>query len=510
MYQVNKDEVLSMSAIRASVGALVASSLVVLVLAVPASNAYAGEGFEPDWGGADFSGFDSGSYSYDTFTPDAPADNTYSYDTFTPDWNDSTYSYDTFTPDQTDTYSYDTFTPDRTYYDSDCGCQRSSGSGSGQSFSGGGFRGFSGGGFTIMPPTTISQPPTYYPPQQQPPHYTNTNTNTNTNINTNTCTNNSCNNTSTVTNVNNTPQQPYYPVVYQQQPAPYCTITINNGYYGQNVSLTWTSQNASSAYISGIGNVSTYGSRTVYGNGGTAYTMTVTGAGGSANCQTQAIYYPTPVPTPVPQPIPSNLYCQIYATNGSIQNGQAAYLSWSSTGATYASLNDGIGSVAPNGTLAVRPESSRNYVLTVYGYGGSRTCSTSVTVNGTSVSLTQIPYTGFDFGATGNAIYWASLLAFAASLAYLALYFQGGALAIAGNAFRRNSAVRVNVNKSVETIKVAPAKQAVINLPAAHVQAPVIKKEVVAPFAAAEFKTADKMNMVRVEGQAPRLVISRA
>lgn len=117
---------------------------------------------------------------------------------------------------------------------------------------------------------------------------------------------------------------------------------------------------------------------------------------------------PRPIPQPIPQPVPSNLSCQLNANIRVIQNGQSAMLSWTSMGAVRAFLSDGLGNTALNGSLSVRPEASRNYVLTVVdAYGRQATCATTVNVQGTPyVSLTQIPYTGVDFGPVGNVIYW--------------------------------------------------------------------------------------------------------
>jgi hypothetical protein len=41
------------------------------------------------------------------------------------------------------------------------------------------------------------------------------------------------------------------------------------------------------------------------------------------------------------------------------------------------------------------------------------------------VSLTQIPYTGFDFGSFGDSIYFAALAAFGVAAAYLLAYYAG-------------------------------------------------------------------------------------
>lgn len=119
-------------------------------------------------------------------------------------------------------------------------------------------------------------------------------------------------------------------------------------------------------------------------------------------------------------------YCVITASPTLIQNGQATVLSWTSNGPGQAWLSDGIGHVTPNGTLVARPNVSTNYTLTVNGPQGPRTCNVFVQVSGSYVSLTQIPYTGFDLGTFGNAAYWAGLLSFALAAAYLVVYYQGG------------------------------------------------------------------------------------
>ncbi len=189
-----------------------------------------------------------------------------------------------------------------------------------------------------------------------------------------------------------------------------------------------------------------------------------------------------------------NTYCTITASPSSISNGQASYLTWSSTGATSAWLSDGVGVVAVNGSLAVRPNSSKTYTLTVSGYGGTNTCSTYVTVQGTYISLSQIPYTGFDFGPLGNALYWLSLLSFAAAGAYLVVYYVPSTRRIAVQSVQASVETTVEAESPVETMTPSPI-DVMENLP-------------VAPTAAA---TMDAMQVVHSkEGSAPRIVITRS
>jgi len=135
------------------------------------------------------------------------------------------------------------------------------------------------------------------------------------------------------------------------------------------------------------------------------------------------------------QPAP---YCQIYQTQATGSGVTAVYLSWTSSNATSAYLSN-VGGVSVNGSKTVWPTGNQNYTLTVYGYNGqTATCHTNVNT-APYVSLSQIPYTGFDFGTFGNAMYWAGLATFALGAGYLAIYYVP-ALALAGARSRKEFA----------------------------------------------------------------------
>ena len=227
-----------------------------------------------------------------------------------------------------------------------------------------------------------------------------------------------------------------------------------------------------------------------------------------------------PIYQPTYQPIPVS--CSIYASPNSVAHGQTTNLTWNSSGAATAVLSNGIGSVATNGTLAVYPNGSSNYVLTVYGSQGTiATCNVTVTVanNYPSVSLTQIPYTGFDFGPVGDAIYWAALLAFAVAAAYLLVYYRGGAFALATQFIGGN---RSNATRTIRPVKFTEAVEA----PAETVEAPIVEVAPVAantrlasvispiqnlPVAETRRMTSDAMIINHSKnGEAPRIVITRA
>lgn len=203
-----------------------------------------------------------------------------------------------------------TYYDDVPVYNADCGCYETS---YGSYGSYGGFSmPFRTSPMTIVPPRYTPSYPSYpsYPtprptptPAPTPTHTTITNTNTNTNIN-----NNNVNTNTNVTTVNPITPGPivqyvapqYYPTylpnyygqTYYNQ-APYCVITIGQGYMNGMISLTWSSQGATSAYITpSVGQVAPNGSTSLYSYGNTVYSMTVTGPGGTYTCRTQSYVAP--------------------------------------------------------------------------------------------------------------------------------------------------------------------------------------------------------------------------
>jgi hypothetical protein len=221
-------------------------------------------------------------------------------------------------------------------------------------------------------------------------------------------------------------------------------------------------------------------------------------------------------------PTYQNVSCSITASPASITNGQTSFLNWTSYGASRAQLSDGLGYVATTGSLTVRPESSRMYTLTVWGYNGqSATCNTSVAVSGAApyVSLSQIPYTGLDLGVVGSIVYWLALASVALAGAYLVVYYlpalyaqqagKGGALAFATSL----AGARSKMNEML------PARPLAFVAPA-HVASsePVKMADAVSRLATLENlavlphvkPTTDSMSIVRSSGNdAPRIVINR-
>lgn len=106
----------------------------------------------------------------------------------------------------------------------------------------------------------------------------------------------------------------------------------------------------------------------------------------AAGCAKKA---PPPPPPPPPPPAvqpketppsPAAPTATLAAEPSSIERGQTATLRWSSSNATSATIDHGIGSVGTSGNRQVSPAESTSYTLVVQGAGGSARATASITV----------------------------------------------------------------------------------------------------------------------------------
>ncbi len=86
----------------------------------------------------------------------------------------------------------------------------------------------------------------------------------------------------------------------------------------------------------------------------------------------------------------------------SITAGGSSTLSWTSTGATSADIDNGIGRVAVNGSTPVTPAASTTYTITVTGPGGAATASATVTVAAAVDTIYVDASRGSDSSGTGT------------------------------------------------------------------------------------------------------------
>ena len=100
----------------------------------------------------------------------------------------------------------------------------------------------------------------------------------------------------------------------------------------------------------------------------------------AVGCKKEPPPPPPPPPPPEAAPPPARPTASLTAEPSSIERGKSATLKWSSTNATSASLNQGIGSVRVNGSREVFPTQTTTYTLTVKGQGGEAAATATVTV----------------------------------------------------------------------------------------------------------------------------------
>lgn len=203
---------------------------------------------------------------------------------------------------------------------------------------------------------------------------------------------------------------------------PVCDISASDTSIedGDDVTLHWTSEGATSASLSGYGSVSTGGSRTVSPDHDTTYTLTVHGNGGSETCSVRINVDENN----------NDLSCDLNVSDSRVDEGDEVRLTWDTEGADYASINQGIGRVDEDGGHEdVDVDDDTTFRMTVRNDDGDEeTCSASVRVdddnnfssirfegeptnNPPTVYLSQLPYTGLEDMTPGLIASWIMLAA---------------------------------------------------------------------------------------------------
>ena len=185
--------------------------------------------------------------------------------------------------------------------------------------------------------------------------------------------------TMTVTNISGVQRTCTTTVIVIPQPlAPRCDdftaspSTINRG---QNSTLTWHTTNASSVTINNaIGRVDVDGTQIVAPLMTTIYTLTAFGTGNkSVTCPvTVTVIEPNPV-------ISCANNVNFSASPSSIRRGDNTTLTWTTTGVTSLSIDNGISLTTLNGSASISPSSDTTYTMTATN--GHNTISCPVTVD---------------------------------------------------------------------------------------------------------------------------------
>ena len=139
---------------------------------------------------------------------------------------------------------------------------------------------------------------------------------------------------------------------------------------GGSSELSWTTTDGTSVSIPGTsGALAVNGSATVSPTSTTAYKLTCSGAGGNDTASVTVTVNPR-APTASLDADPEEIF----------NPGDSATLTWSTTDATSASIDEGVGSVTPvaDGSTTVYPDTTTTYTLTATGPGGSASDTATV------------------------------------------------------------------------------------------------------------------------------------
>ncbi|MFN3692554.1 MAG: hypothetical protein ACK4SL_00465 [Candidatus Paceibacteria bacterium] len=229
---------------------------------------------------------------------------------------------------------------------------------------------------------------------------------------------------------------------------------------GDNVTLTWDTTNANSAVINpGVGSVAADGSTTVSPSETTTYTLTITGDNNQTSSCTRTVNVESGS-NGGGGGGSSSPKCTLKISDTKITRGDRITLKWDTSRATEVTLKDSHGKTLVttdgkkssdkkdlyDGEITLRPEKDTTYTLMAERGSKDRTCKVSVDVKDgvtvitdrdqkpvvTGISLTQVPYTGFEAGPFLTMLFYGLLLLWALYLAYvLVVRKNGGAGALA-------------------------------------------------------------------------------
>ena len=138
---------------------------------------------------------------------------------------------------------------------------------------------------------------------------------------------------------------------------------------GRSSTLVWTTQNADTVSIAGLGALALNGSTSVSPAQTTTYTMTATNKAGSTTATVTVTVNPTRPPTIV----------SFVANPSQITAGAVSTLTWQVEHATSVSISS-LGTVGSAGSQGVSPAATTTYTLTATNSGGQATGTATVTV----------------------------------------------------------------------------------------------------------------------------------
>jgi uncharacterized repeat protein (TIGR01451 family) len=211
---------------------------------------------------------------------------------------------------------------------------------------------------------------------------------------------------------------------------------------GDKTTLTWNTTNVDSVAISGINATTLSGNQSVSPTGDTTYTLTATRGSQSVNCPLSIN-----VSSGGGGGGSSSPRCELTASDTKIKSGEKVVLRWDTRNATEVTLTDDRGKVLMStddytsdkkkeyydAKLTVSPTKTTTYTLLAERGSRDKECTVKVTVSDgvvvlesrdqapliAGISLSQVPYTGFEAGTFMTLMFYALLVAWSLLITYL-------------------------------------------------------------------------------------------
>jgi hypothetical protein len=206
---------------------------------------------------------------------------------------------------------------------------------------------------------------------------------------------------------------------------------------GDSTTLSWTTSGVSSLSITNLSSTALTGSESVSPRSDTTYTMTIRSASGATDqCEVSI-----DVDEDDGGSSSSSPRCDLDLSDESISRGDRVTLTWDTSYATDVIIKDNHGQTIldsddtddRDGEISLRPEQDTTYTLIAERGSSDRTCTVSVDVKDsitvletrnqtpivTGISLTQLPYTGFEAGPFLTMVFYGLLLLWALYLTYV-------------------------------------------------------------------------------------------
>ena len=161
--------------------------------------------------------------------------------------------------------------------------------------------------------------------------------------------------------------------------SPTCTLNpaTKSVKSGESVDLTWTTTNASSSTLTGFGDVALNGTKNTGAiTANKTYVLDVIGNNGQTlSCKSEITL------APVEQQITCQNNVNLNLSPNSINKGNSTNITWSTTGITSLSFNNGINATGLSGSVSVSPDRDTTYTMTATDGKTTISCPVSVSVN---------------------------------------------------------------------------------------------------------------------------------